>query len=221
MVCSGFAEGGLFDCSVQIKKVIHWTKQWWLNLHLTLVGTGNVCLCPSKCVAWTELHICHLTNGQWQTNLVQPRHSATIVHWLFGIRLLCCRFEQLRDQHGKLWFSSQHSTSWQTRVKIVATRPDSWVDPTTPSACLPGIRNWFCPSQLTKQRSKSVSKHSKVQGNQENSQIHLQRTDQINREISRTATTCDCHERTFCYVGISSTGPWHHGGGVHQHKRVS
>ena len=21
------------------------------------------------------------------------------------------------------------------------------------------------------------------------------------------ATTCDCHERTFCYVGISSTGP--------------
>ena len=21
------------------------------------------------------------------------------------------------------------------------------------------------------------------------------------------ATTCDCHERTFCYLGISSTGP--------------
>ena len=25
--------------------------------------------------------------------------------------------------------------------------------------------------------------------------------------MSPLATTCDCHERTFCYVGISSTGP--------------
>ena len=33
------------------------------------------------------------------------------------------------------------------------------------------------------------------------------------------ATTCDCHERTFCYVGISSTGPWHHGWGACQHKK--
>ena len=38
---------------------------------------------------------------------------------------------------------------------------------------------------------------------------------------SASATTCDCHERTFHCVGISSAGPWHHGGGVCQHKRVS
>ena len=35
------------------------------------------------------------------------------------------------------------------------------------------------------------------------------------------ATTCDCHERMFCCVGISSTGPWHHGEVGYQHKRVS
>ena len=27
------------------------------------------------------------------------------------------------------------------------------------------------------------------------------------------ATICDCQERTFCYVGISGAGPWHHGEG--------
>ena len=25
--------------------------------------------------------------------------------------------------------------------------------------------------------------------------------------VTSGATTCDCHERTFCHVGISSTGP--------------
>ena len=29
----------------------------------------------------------------------------------------------------------------------------------------------------------------------------------------RHATTCDCQQRTFCYLGISGAGPWHHGAG--------
>ena len=37
--------------------------------------------------------------------------------------------------------------------------------------------------------------------------------------FARLATTCDCHERTFHCVGISSAGPWHHGGGACQHKK--
>ena len=28
-----------------------------------------------------------------------------------------------------------------------------------------------------------------------------------NNPLFSAATTCDCHERTFCYAGISGTGP--------------